>query len=859
LITIWSDGMADPTDQGQNALESIIEGLSQIGDSDAASKQAEQFNGLKDSINGAADPLSRVGNILGGIGRAVSDKTKRSFDDIGDSAGKAGDEIEKTKKVVYSLNSLSAEGIKSTLGNMFGEDFLGQLKSMAVGLADLADKSGSVGEALVSGLAVRGVTAVESLYKKFGDVDYMGRTINEIEENMRGLDKATMAARAGLGAGAVEATANADLDKLRETAAGVMTRSRMSTKEMEEGISGMGKAFKSSEESISIVGDAFTIAKARGMDYKSVIDIITKAKINMGKSAEETKEHLAAVSLAAKDSGRTYEDVLTNIYSNADALKFYGSTMESIVPIFQSFKESLKSIGKEGLTPEMVNKFVGGIKGMDLGQRGLLSMQVPSMSSGGVLGGALQVEKAMETGEGMGDIMKGVAETLKRFGGGRVLTREDALRDPSAQRSYIVQRQMLGQLMKISDPAEQNQMMGLLKDIDKNGVSSTTDVREELNALKTSGETIQQRGLTNVEKATLRVDATVTRQSGEIISSIEKGFRASGFGDVTSTINSFIDEVASGSSLKQAAQSAMSSGHDFGMFLKTTSGVLPEDIKDNPAALTEAHKTLSGSGALDIMTSAEESLKTGGGGKRKEQLEELQKNLDVAGELITEEIGGYNEELKKLKGRLKGAKGAESKDISYKIKKVSGTVEILEAWMGKKYKEFAEKLNEDIAAAEKSIESNGGRDVAIEKNQVAQGVAKPPPKSEGKDGSVNNEFAKDNNDVGNRTVAVPAIRQSLPKTPKLQSSVVLPELRADTHDGVPYSGVGALPLPRTATVQPKEMKVSQEIVVKLEFSELPGGGYEVRTVGDPVASDSVDDVNRLETTARVSAQKRKAE
>lgn len=317
-------------------------------------------------------------------------------------------------------------------------------------------------------------------------------------------------------------------------------------REVTDSIDSLNLGMQGVKSAINLTNVALTVSKATGMDSSKVAQMMTDVHLKLGGSLEDTALAFGHIRDAAKDSGLTFGAVGDSIVNSAKALKFYGSTVESITPMFKTFNASLKGIGKEGLTPELLDTFVSGLQQMSMGTRALLSLSAPGMRQGGMLGGALQMEQAMETGEGMGDIAQSIVETMKKFTGGQgILTREEAIESPAQSRNFVVQRQILGQLTGIKDAGKQNQMMQILQDIDKHGVSASDDAQDRLGELMAAGEATADETTTDLEKAVLKVDQAVNTQGGRIILELKGIARSLGAMDITQSIDEMINSMTS--------------------------------------------------------------------------------------------------------------------------------------------------------------------------------------------------------------------------------------------------------------------------------------------------------------------------
>jgi hypothetical protein len=284
-----------------------------------------------------------------------------------------------------------------------------------------------------------------------------------------------------------------------------------------DAITSLQGAMTGVQSAIDLTNVALTVATATGTDHTKVAGMMASAHLDLGLSVEDTALSMGSIADAAKGSGLHFKNVADTIVGSAKALKFYGTTIEAVNPLFKTFNQSLAGIGREGLTPDLLNKFVGGIQKMSFSTRALLGLSVPGgPAGGGILGGGLRMEQALQTGEGMGDIAQSISETMKKFGGGPVITREEAI-ETGRERDYMIQRQILGQLTGINDPGEANMMMGILQDIDRHGMAGSADSVSKLKEMMQKGEEVAEKTTTDLKKAELEFYSTTIGQGKELI------------------------------------------------------------------------------------------------------------------------------------------------------------------------------------------------------------------------------------------------------------------------------------------------------------------------------------------------------
>lgn len=289
------------------------------------------------------------------------------------------------------------------------------------------------------------------------------------------------------------------------------------------------------------------IANATGSSNSQIVSLMEQAYLDLGHQGKETLTVLGSIYDAATRSKLGFDRTSKSIMESASMLKFFGGTVDSMVPLFNTFAQSLSGIGKVGLTPELLNSFVSGIEKMNFSTRALLSMQSPGMGTGGVLSGGLRMEAAMEKGpEGMNQIVSSLRETLKRFGGPRILTREQAIENPALTRNFMIQRQLLGQVMNISDPGRQNQMLKILQDIDKGGMQQGVDGVSAINELMASGEAVANETTKAIDRSAHIIESAINSKGSELLSAMSRLANNSGVTLAINETEGIIKDLAKG-------------------------------------------------------------------------------------------------------------------------------------------------------------------------------------------------------------------------------------------------------------------------------------------------------------------------
>ncbi len=520
---------------------------------------AEKLTEATQNISKASENLNQMAEKLGQV---MSDKNEA----IARSGQRAQKELDSTKKsvddVTKALGFLDIVDISNLSDNFdkFSNRLPSMLKQAQSKMSVIFGNMSEDGKAFGSTVGSAGVIGILNLRKElmqgFGKDNVFGKLmemINGLQKELMGVQKPALQAEAALTGSFEKGTQS--VDRYRRALADAMVGTQSSRDDIlkaREAMNVFGASMVVAP--LKLLGDAtldyagkidatklaLLGAKAGNVNAAEIAGILSEAYLTLGEDLDHTGESIGRIAQENEKSKLTFETVAKTIMSSAGALKFWGGTVASVQPLFRRFSESLRGIGREGLTPELLKNFVGGLSQMKFGARALLGLRVPGMAGGGgLLGRGLRMEAALEdkTGAGMKQVTEGLVETLKQFGGGRIVTRQEAIESPGLERQFMIQRQLLGQLVGIQDPAQQTQMMRIMQDIDKHGLQIGTETSKSLEKFLKTGEAIAQATTTDVEKALLQEQAAILTHGNNISNEILNRLKAAPFGEIYRRVN----------------------------------------------------------------------------------------------------------------------------------------------------------------------------------------------------------------------------------------------------------------------------------------------------------------------------------
>ena len=463
------------------------------------------------------------------------------------------------KGAYYSSESLSKMG-KDMQKGLSSEGIMDTVRKVSKEIA--AFTSSSAGKLATAGAGIAGITlarvrehAIKYVYSQQGAGEIVAKLteINKFAiQSGTSFTGSFTASQQSANAFRYELTKSIDTTKTGYEdiiKTGAAFRSAFSPSEMIGSLGKLSSEISGVNSTINLMNAALLIGGATGTDASEVSEMLAKAHLDLGLGAEEAVKSMGYLSEASSKSRLGFSRTANSILDSASSLKMWGGTIASVTPLFNAFNASLKGAGREGLTPELLQTFVDGLGRMEFGARALLGLRVPGMSrAGGVLGAGLKMEAALEdkTGEGMKQVMGGLMSTLKQFGGPQILTRAQAIENPSLERNFMIQRQLLGQLLGVNDPAKQTQMMGLLSDIDKHGMGADVNATEQLGKILSAGEKTAETTKTDEQLAALETQLAEIRHGNSLLNSINEAIYFTGADKLLKPINNVISSLAKG-------------------------------------------------------------------------------------------------------------------------------------------------------------------------------------------------------------------------------------------------------------------------------------------------------------------------
>jgi len=489
-----------------------------------------------DVVTSKLDSVSaKMAELFGRLGTESVEKAQQMGDAFKRSTTQIGQMNSTMQSTKASLQSIDVGSLTGSFSNLqaAGEAAFRSIARSAAGASDSASKDTNK---VIEGLSALAAVGAAGIRVKAFEFPIL-KQLTEAQNIMMPLQKTAL--QTGIAFGDSFNKANSHVNAFMST----VTDSIMTTQETGERVSGvmaglgdafgatgattaitnLAKATNQIQGVLNLTNVAMLAGKATGTDYGQMVGLLNQAHLELGEGIDGAALTLGRIGQAAEKSGLSYKRVADSILNSTSALKMFGGTVGSVAPLFEKFSASLAE-GRKGLAPELLQKFTSGLQAMSFEQRAFLGIQAPGGTGrGGAIGAGLEMEAALEEGPaGMQKIMDNLTSALEKFGGGRIVSRKEAIEDPTLQRNFMIQRQLLQNMMGL-DTASANKTLDMLQEVQKTGLKTGQGQEEKLAELIGSGEQVAKDTTTNQAKAINNMSVAVVNAVKEVSALLKEG------------------------------------------------------------------------------------------------------------------------------------------------------------------------------------------------------------------------------------------------------------------------------------------------------------------------------------------------
>lgn len=245
---------------------------------------------------------------------------------------------------------------------------------------------------------------------------------------------------------------------------------------------------------------AAVAVKAWGMTASQGAQMQNEAFMQLGRKGEEYIRMLGEIHGAVKSGIIPQKEAVSQIMRASESMGIFGRQASLATNVWKTFSDALTAGGVNAKhVGDIIANVTQGIANMGVENRAFIGMMSGMFQGATALGGALRMELAMRTPGGLEQNLGALTSTLKRFGGGNIITLQQAAQNPQLEMQFVLQRQMLGKLSGITSTEQQNRVLEVLQGVQRGGISRI-EGSKELSSLMKRGGNVQQSMLTSLER-----------------------------------------------------------------------------------------------------------------------------------------------------------------------------------------------------------------------------------------------------------------------------------------------------------------------------------------------------------------------
>ncbi len=519
-------------------------------------EQKVKFAELKEILSALDRKLAEVTTSMNAL-KAASKENSDAYKDLSKQKEVL---INKSSEAKTKLNSIGGALKETGLdAKALTEDFMNFAKTpfgaiattLAMPFKTLGATISTVSPAMGAAITKFGASAKDAATAAIGAIDplnsqnlvakALGKTFENVNDALRKvLEVQNVARSAFIGTGQGLAVAEAASKNYDQTLRRMAASTGLSTTElhsMSSIIHMMPTAFtetsKTGTELNKIFKDGLTPAthlalsfKAFGLSSTDAANQAKNAQYGFNQSLEQTVKTMGTIAAASQITGVDRQKANEQIVRASETLAIFGQGSASAANVWTNFMSTLKNTVPIEQVGKIIESVTSGIAKMSTENRAFISMTSGLFQGASAVGGALKMELMMRQPGGMDKGLESLTQTLSKFAGGKIVTLEEAAKNPQLENIFMVQRQMLGQLSGIQDTEQQNRVLETLQNIQKGGISQVQG-GAALKEIMKEGKTLADKQNTSVD----RMDATLKLGFGgvsEQLKNIDSAIRTGG-------------------------------------------------------------------------------------------------------------------------------------------------------------------------------------------------------------------------------------------------------------------------------------------------------------------------------------------
>ncbi len=357
-------------------------------------------------------------------------------------------------------------------------------------------------------------------------------------------------------------------------------------------------AFKELTMATSKLGDTSQTAiglmnalRGAGLNAADAGRLLTERYTQFGERTGLTvAKQLAKMASAADGVGVSINLARNQIVNASAPLAVFGRKSADAARTWKTFMGSLGDKMPFQEVGKMVSDLTRGISGMSLENRAFLSMVSGFGSGMGALSGGLHMELMLRQEGGLEKNINALMQAVTKFGGGQIITLEQAANTPGLAMQFEVQRRLLGQLIGVQGQGAAR-MLEALKGVQDGGMSQL-DATKTLKDITKRGSQIQQDSMTAQDRTAqiLKRTADYTEKLVEIEKNIKNSVNLMAKHLDTNTSNPFTSK-----NIESITDTIKKAGIEMSKALKDTGKQIAKKASEEPPKKTlQLNPTASG-------------------------------------------------------------------------------------------------------------------------------------------------------------------------------------------------------------------------------------------------------------------------
>lgn len=268
---------------------------------------------------------------------------------------------------------------------------------------------------------------------------------------------------------------------------------------------------------------AATVGRGLGFSATESAEMLRKGQFDFNQSVEQTTRNMGVMAAAAAMTGVKSKLVAEQIQSVSEQLAIFGQGNVVAANTWTTFVTTLGNNVPITQIKGIIDGVTSGIANMSTQNRAFISMMSGLSQGKTALGGALELEFAMRSPEGLQKHLQAVTAALSQLSGGKIITLQEAVHNPQLQMSFEVQRQMLALQGLATTKEQQNRVLETLQQVQRGGMSAV-DGSKALQEAYAKGGSVQDQQLTSLKKIELYTATLAGENVDKLISGINNAF-----------------------------------------------------------------------------------------------------------------------------------------------------------------------------------------------------------------------------------------------------------------------------------------------------------------------------------------------